>query len=113
MAVEIPNLSACPGGPAVTNSVTVTPLDGYTGSPTVTFPLLPTALRITPNPISVGELPSAQSVSFEITAVAGALPGPKVVNVLVRDPDGPSAVLDLRRERRGLRLRSGRLACDL
>jgi PKD repeat protein len=91
MAVENPTLSACPGGPAVTNSVTITPLDGYTGSPTVTFPLLPTALRITPNPISVGELLSAQSVGFEITAIAGALPGPQVVNVLVSDPNGPSA----------------------
>ncbi len=100
MAVEKPNVSACPGGPAVTNSVTITPLDGYTGSPTVTFPLLPTALRVTPSPISVGELLSAQSVGFEITAVAGALPGPQVVNVLVSDPSGPSAfstfVVDVR-----------------
>ncbi len=100
MAVEKPTLSACPGGPAVTNSVTITPLDGYTGSPTVMFPLLPAALRITPNPISVGELLSVQSVGFEITAIAGALPGPQVVNVLVSDPNGPSAsstfVVDVR-----------------
>ena len=84
----------------MTNSVTITPLDGYSGSPTVSFPLLPTALRITPNPISVGELLSPRSVAFEITAVAGALPGPQVVNVLVSDPYGPSAsstfVVDVR-----------------
>jgi PKD repeat protein len=100
MAVESPTVSACPGGPAVTNSVTVTPLDGYTGSPTVTFPLLPTSLRITPNPISVSELLTARSVAFEITALAGALPGRQVVNVWVTDPNGPSAsatfVVDVR-----------------
>ncbi len=91
VALEKASVYACPGGPAVTNSVTVTSLDGYTGSPTVTFPALPSDLKVTPSAVPVGELPPVQSVSFEVSALAGALPGPKVVNVLVSDAGGPSA----------------------
>ncbi len=90
--VEKTSLAACPGGPAVRNSVTITPLDGYTGSPTVTFPALPSELKITPTSIPVGELPPAGSISFDVLALAGALPGPKVVNVLASDPGGPFGV---------------------
>ncbi len=90
IAVEKPSVNACPGGPAVANSVTITPLDGYSGSPTVTFPSLPSELSISPTSIPVGSLPPARSVSFEVTALPGALPGQKVVNVLVKDPGGPA-----------------------
>ena len=96
----------------MTNSVTITPLDGYAGSPTVTFPLLPTALRITPNPISVGELLSAQSIGFADHGRCGGASRPAGRERPGVGPLRAVRLLDLRRRRSGRRLRSGHLACD-
>ena len=82
-------VDACPGGAPVPNSVLISPLDGYTGLPTVTFPALPSDLKVTPTSIPVGALPPSRTIAFEVSALAGALPGQKVVNVLVRDAGGP------------------------
>ena len=92
VAVENSTLTVCPGGAAVPNSVTVTPLGGYTGSPTLTFPALPAELEVSPVTIPIGALPPARTASFVVSAIAGALPGQKVVNVRVGDASGPSAV---------------------
>lgn len=89
---EKASVDACPGGPAVPNSVTISALGGYTGSPTVTFPALPSELTVTPSSIPVGALPPDRTVSFEITANPGASPGQKVVNVLASDPGGPFGI---------------------
>ena len=91
VAMAQSSVQSCPGGVPVSNSVTVTPLDGYSGSPTVTFPALPTDLKITPSSIPLAEIPPPATVAFEVEVLAGALPGPRVVNVLARDPFGPSA----------------------
>lgn len=85
-------VDACPGGAAAQNSLLISPLDGYTGSPTVTFPSLPSELKITPTSIPVDTIPPSRTVAFEVSALAGALPGKKVVNVLVSDPGGPFGV---------------------
>ncbi len=88
--MEKPSVDTCPGGAPAANSVTVTALGGYSGTPTVTFPALPADLKITPTSIPVATLPPSRTVAFEVAAVAGALPGQKVVNVRVSDPFGPS-----------------------
>jgi len=90
--IEKPSVDACPGGAEVQNSVLVSPLDGYIGSPTVTFPSLPSDLKITPASIPVGALPPAKTVAFTVSALPGALPGQKVVNVLASDSGGPFGV---------------------
>ena len=81
-------ISVCSGGPAVSNTVTITPLSGFQGSPTVTFPSLPVGLTVTPSPIPVPLLPPARTVSFDVSAAAGMTAGPRTVNVLVQDPAG-------------------------
>lgn len=90
--VEKASVDACPGGPAVQNSVTISALGGYTGSPTVTFPALPSELEVTPSTVPVGALPPDKTVSFEVRALPGASPGQKIVNVLASDPGGPFGI---------------------
>lgn len=85
-------LDACPGGAAVANSILISSLDGYTGTPTVTFPALPSDLKVNPTSIPVDTIPPSRTVAFEVSALAGALPGQKVVNVLASDPGGPFGV---------------------
>ncbi|MBK9969132.1 MAG: hypothetical protein IPP07_31650 [Holophagales bacterium] len=85
-------VDACPGGAAVQNSILISSLGGYTGSPTVTFPSLASELKVTPVSIPVDTVPPSRTVVFEVSALAGALPGQKVVNVLVSDPGGPFGV---------------------
>ncbi|MCL4806894.1 MAG: hypothetical protein KJ062_03725, partial [Thermoanaerobaculia bacterium] len=86
VAAEKAAIDVCPGGTAVPNSLLIEALDGYAGTPTVSFPVLPAEIRITPSTVAVGTLPPSQTVAFEVSAVAGAQPGQKVVNVLVSDP---------------------------
>jgi PKD repeat protein len=90
VTAEKASLDVCPGGAAVANSVLIEALDGYEGAPTVTFPMLPSDLQVTPSSIAVDFLPPSRTVAFEVSAVAGARPGPKTVNVLVKDPRGPA-----------------------
>ncbi len=85
---EKSSVDACPGGAAVQNSLLISPLDGYTGSPTVTFPSLPSELKVTPTSIPVETIPPSRTIAFEVSALAGASPGQKVVNVLVSDAAG-------------------------
>lgn len=86
-----PSIDACPGGPPVENAVTVAPLDGYVGTPVVTFPLLPSELVVAPSSIPTGSVPPARTVVFAITARPGAAPGPKTVVVRASDSFGVSA----------------------
>jgi PKD repeat protein len=81
-------LSACPGGPAVQNKGTITPLEGYSGSPSVTFPLLPADVTVTPSSIRVPALPPARDVPFDVRVAAGAQPGQRLVVVHVTDSNG-------------------------
>ena len=82
------SITVCPGGPPVQNTVTVTPLEGYTGTPTVTFPLLPGDVTVTPSSIRVPQLPPARDVSFDVMVAAGTAPGQRVVVVRVSDDQG-------------------------
>ena len=56
-------MDVCPGGAEGPNSLTITSLDGYTGSPTVTFPTLPAGITVTPATIPVPLLPPARKGS--------------------------------------------------
>jgi len=89
-SIEKPTVDLCPGGAGVANSVTVTPLNGFNGTATVSFPALPGDLVVTPSSIPVPSMPPARTVAFTVSAKAGASAGPKVVNVLVSA--GPDVV---------------------
>lgn len=87
---EKASIDVCPGGPPVANSVVVEALDGYSGTPTVTFPSLPPDLKVNLTSIPLDAMPPSATAAFEISALPGALPGPKIVTVLAKDPYGPS-----------------------
>ncbi len=90
-AVSNRSMVLCAGGDAAPNSVTVTPLNGYRGSPTVTFGSVPAGVEITPSPIRVPSLPPIQSVEFQVRATSSASPGVHAIQVLVKDPIGAAA----------------------
>lgn len=84
------SVSLCAGGPPVSNAVVIEAFGGYSGSPWVSFPGLPSDLYVTPRSLEVGSIPPAQTVPFQVSALPGALPGPRVVTVQVDDSAGPS-----------------------
>jgi len=84
----------CAGGDAATNSVTVTPLSGYRGSPTVTFGSVPPGVEITPSSFRMPALPPIQSAEFQVRATPSASPGVHVIQVLVKDPIGAAAATE-------------------
>ena len=91
LSLAKPELSVCPGGAAVANSVTVTPFGGYAGTMLVTFPLLPSELSITPAQVQLPAIPPAQTATFSVSAKPGALPGTKTVVVRAEDSAGIGA----------------------
>jgi PKD repeat protein len=90
-AVGNASVGVCPGGAAVANSVTVTPVDAYQGTATVTFPSLPSDLVVTPATLSVPAMPPAQTVPFTVAAKAGAATGARTVSLLVTTENGKTA----------------------
>ncbi|MBK9091134.1 MAG: PKD domain-containing protein [Holophagales bacterium] len=90
VAVERPAVDVCPGGASGSNTLTISSLDGYVGTPTVSFPGLPPTLTVTPSTIPVPELPPSRVVSFTVSAAPGAPAGPMTLTVLVSDPRGIS-----------------------
>lgn len=91
VVAERPVMDVCPGGGAAPNSLTVNGSDGYTGTPTVTFPGLPAGLTATPSTIGVPGVPPARVVSFSLSADAGLAAGDRTVTVKVADPNGVEA----------------------
>ncbi len=83
-------INLCAGGPPVPNAVVVEAFDGYSGSPWVSFPDLPPDIFVTPRSLELGSVPPTQVAEFEVSALSGALPGPRVVTVQVNDSNGPS-----------------------
>ncbi|MDX9735065.1 MAG: hypothetical protein RBU36_13125 [Thermoanaerobaculia bacterium] len=91
VVAERPVMDVCPGGGAAPNTLTVSGTDGYTGTPTVTFPGLPAGLTATPATIEVQSVPPARVVSFTLSAAAGLAVGDLTVTVKVADPNGVEA----------------------
>lgn len=93
LAAEVANgrVEVCAGSGFEQNTLTVTPVDGYEGSPTVSFPNLPAGVTVSQVSIPLPPLPPARSVSFGVSADAGTPPGPRTVTVVVTDPLGPTA----------------------
>ena len=90
VSVERASMDLCPGGSAGANTLLLTPLDGYTGTPSISFPSLPAGLAVSPAELAAPAMPPAQVVSFQLTAAAGTPPGPVTVTVVASDPRGPS-----------------------
>jgi hypothetical protein len=80
-----PVMSLCAGAPASSNSITLTPINGYSGTPKLSFTSVPAGITITPlNPLSPA-LPPAQTISFTAAAAANVT-GMQMVTLTVNDP---------------------------
>ena len=88
-------VAGCPGGAPVAVSALVEAVDDYSGTPTVTFPSLPSGLVVTPSSILLDVVPPSRTASFEISVEPGTPPGPRVVNVLASDPYGSYATASI------------------
>jgi hypothetical protein len=78
-----PSVSVCNGGVGAQNSLVLTPLNGYTGTPSLFLTSVPQGVTVTPaNPTS-GPLPPTQFIPFAITA--SGFTGTRTVTVNVSD----------------------------
>ncbi|MBI4915838.1 MAG: hypothetical protein HY825_08320 [Acidobacteria bacterium] len=77
-------MTVCNGGSPAANGIVLTPLLGYTGTPTVQFTGVPAGLTVTPlNPVA-SPMPPGQTVPFTVSA-SGLTAGPRTVTLSVTD----------------------------
>jgi len=81
-----PAMAVCQGGASVSNSVTLTPLNGYTGKPGATFTSVPAGITITPTNFATTTMPPGQSLPFTVSASAAAPPGTFPAILTITDP---------------------------
>jgi len=80
-----PSMSICNGAAAAANGIQLTPLNGYNGTPQLTFTSIPAGITITPVSPSANAMPPGQTVPFTVSA-SGATPGVKMATLNVSDP---------------------------
>ncbi len=79
-----PTVAVCNGGTAVSDTINLTPLAGYSGTPLLNFTPIPPGIIITPVSPTASRMPPGQSVPFTIQA-SGAAPGTQIVTLNVDD----------------------------
>jgi hypothetical protein len=84
VAFGMPSMSVCAGGVAASNTIQLAPLNGYTGTPTLSFTSIPTGLTFTPASPVASPMPPAQSVPFSLQA-ASASAGVHMVTLSASD----------------------------
>jgi len=82
---EKPAITLCNNGVEQLGSILLTPLGGYTGTPTLAFGKIPTGITVTPVNPTTPALPPARTVAFAVSA-NGAAVGPTTVELTVADP---------------------------
>ncbi|MEO8379934.1 MAG: hypothetical protein ABI779_09765 [Acidobacteriota bacterium] len=80
-----PSMTVCNGAAPASNSIQLTPLNGYSGTPQLTFTSVPPGITVTPLSPVANAMPPAQAVPFTVSANA-ATPGLKSVTLNVSDP---------------------------
>lgn len=80
-----PSLALCNGGPPANDSVTLAPLNGYSGTPQVEFTSVPAGITITPVILPAASMPPAQTIPFTVRATAAAA-GTYAAMLNVADP---------------------------
>src|SRR5581483_10554134 len=69
-----PMINACAGGAAVNDTIDLTPLNGYSGTPRLTW-TLPSGITVNPPNPTANPMPPGQSIPFAISASATAVSG--------------------------------------
>ncbi|MFA6955636.1 MAG: hypothetical protein WC538_07180 [Thermoanaerobaculia bacterium] len=73
-AFSPPAITVAPGGTAASSAIVLTPGNGYSGTPALTWDAIPAGLEITPLTLPSPALPPTQSVPVTVRAT-GATPG--------------------------------------
>ena len=81
-----PSMTVCQGGATVPNTVNLTSINGYTGSPQVTFTSVPAGITINPINLPATVMPPNQSLPFNVSAAVGTAPGTYMATLNVSDP---------------------------
>jgi hypothetical protein len=81
-----PAMTLCNGGPAVSNSIILNPVNGYTGTPRLEFRNIPPGITVTPVSPAAAAMPPGQSIPFTVQA-SGAVAGPQSVTLNISDPN--------------------------
>ncbi|MDQ6800088.1 MAG: hypothetical protein M3041_04545 [Acidobacteriota bacterium] len=79
-----PMVNVCEGGAAVSDSINLAPVNGYTGTPRLAF-TAPPGIIVTPTSPPANAMPPSQSVPFTVRA-SGATAGMQTVTLTVSDP---------------------------
>jgi len=85
-----PAMTLCRGGPAGSNAIQLSPLNGYAGTPTLSFPSIPAGITITPPNPPAAPMPPAQSVAFTVSAAPTA--APRTLTVLLHVADASAGI---------------------
>ncbi|HEY0592573.1 MAG TPA: hypothetical protein VGF40_12455, partial [Thermoanaerobaculia bacterium] len=80
-----PAMALCAGSAAAGNTIVLTPLNGYAGTPRVTFTSVPAGMTVDPPAPAAAPMPPAQSIPFTVAAGA-AVAGPQTIVLNVADP---------------------------
>jgi hypothetical protein len=80
-----PSMTLCNGAAPAPNTIQLAPLNGYNGTPQLTFTVVPPGITIVPLSPTANAMPPAQVVPFTVAA-NGATPGVKSVTLNVSDP---------------------------
>ncbi len=79
-----PVMSACAGGASVGNTIVLSPLNGYAGTPALAFTSIPAGITVNPAAPAASAMPPGQSIAFTVAASAAAA-GPQTIVLNVSD----------------------------
>lgn len=85
LAFTPPSLTVAAGGPSVASAIVLTPGNGYTGTPTMSWGAIPSGVEITPLALASPALPPGQSIAVSVRATA-AVPGSYAIAAQAADP---------------------------
>ncbi len=83
MSFTLPSINVCNGGPPVSDGITLTPMNGFAGTPKMSV-TAPPGVTVTPTSFPIAPMPPGQTIPFQVSA-SGAMPGPQTVTFRVID----------------------------
>jgi len=80
-----PGVTLCNGGATINDAIQLTPVNGYSGLPSVQFTSIPPGITVNPTSPPVAQMPPGQTIPFTISA-NGAASGTQFVVLDINDP---------------------------
>lgn len=90
-----PSLILCNNGTPSSDAVSLNPVNGYSGTPILTFTSVPPGVTITPSTLSPNRMPPGQTIPFEVSAAGAATGGQSITLNIYDDVAGISKNITL------------------